>query len=128
MTDENELTRSDHTHQLTTDETKVVERAGSMTKAAAILAALVLVGLVAIQFQVIQQGDHINRVESSTGRVEVSVEELRTFVRQVQAESESETSIAQDRAIKQAVAEVPKIKSILCEAFPDATACQEETP
>lgn len=97
----------------------------AIVRAAVTLLSLVLVGLLAIQYQVLEQSDHIARVENSTERVEFTVEELRAFVRRIEDEAGSETSRAQDEAIQEAVAEVPKIKSILCEAFPDATACQD---
>lgn len=65
----------------------------------------------------------VDDVKESTRATNGSVNHLERFVSRLETPSEAE--IAQNRAVSQAVAQVPQIKGILCEQFPKASNCQE---
>lgn len=55
------------------------------------------------------------------------VSDIRAYVDELQAPPTLEEQ-EQNEAINNAIQIVPRIRDILCEAFPEVTACQEDTP
>jgi hypothetical protein len=84
------------------------------------LATMAVIGLLVL---VQRNNTNVGRLQDSTADVRESVRHLEDFVNEME-EPDPEDE-AMDRAIGDAVAAVPRIESILCEAFPTASACQE---
>lgn len=66
--------------------------------------------------------DTVQRVEESITHVEDQVDRLDVFVDDLEAPNPEDE--ARNAAITEAVNQVPEIRGILCEQFPEATACQ----
>lgn len=65
---------------------------------------------------------NVTELNKSTDAVEASTKRVERFVDDLETETPSEA--AQNAAITAAVNQVPEIRAILCEQFPDATACE----
>lgn len=63
----------------------------------------------------------IQRNNENIEKVSASVEHLEDFVADLEEETPDEQ--ARSQAITEAVRQVPEIRGILCEQFPEATAC-----
>ena len=68
--------------------------------------------------------DSVNTLEESVDEIKRSTRHLEEFVEQLEVNSPEEQE--RNDAITRAVNEVPRIKAILCEAFPEASACRQE--
>jgi hypothetical protein len=66
----------------------------------------------------------VDEIDEATSEVRISVNRLVAFVDEIEADQADPANQAQSDAISRAVAMVPEIRDILCEQFPDATACQ----
>jgi len=66
--------------------------------------------------------DSVTTLEKSVDEIKRSTRHLEEFVEQLEAGSPEEQQ--RNAAITRAVNEVPRIKDILCEAFPEASACR----
>lgn len=95
--------------------------------AAVFVAAVVVVGLAVL---VQQSDDNLDSLEDSVTTVEESVESVAESTERVEAfvddlEEETPEEEAQAAAVAAAVRQVPEIREILCQAFPDVPACLE---
>jgi hypothetical protein len=82
-----------------------------------VLAAFVLLVLV------IGLGYYVRDLATQQDQIQADVAALKAFTAEVQAVSDDEA--AENAAVAEAVRIVPEIKTILCEAFPDASPCLE---
>lgn len=82
-----------------------------------------VVAVVVVGLAVLVQGndDNIDKLNESVSSVEGSTMRVERFVDELETETPSEA--AQNAAVTAAVQQVPEIRAILCEQFPDATAC-----
>ena len=94
----------------------------------ALFAGVLLVVMAAVQWQVLDRNEEIedisaavNRMESNITHTDEAVEDLGAFVEELREETPEEQAL--NTAIRLAVAEVPSIKAILCEAFPSTDPC-----
>lgn len=90
---------------------------------------IVFVFLMALQIQIGQRNDVLNTIDAqvtdlqeSQDQVQASVEDAQAFVTEMREVTPEEAD--RNAAVTEAVQQVPAIRSILCEAFPEATACQ----
>jgi uncharacterized protein YoxC len=84
---------------------------------------LVVVACLAILVQ--RNSQNVDRVDDRLEDVSESVGRLEQFVDEMEAGPSSEQQ-AENDAIAEAVRLVPELKSILCEEFPQASACQQQ--
>lgn len=77
--------------------------------------------VVALAILIQRNNENIENLKGSTRDVSVSVDHLEDFVADLEEETPDER--ARSEAITEAVRQVPEIRDILCEQFPEATAC-----
>jgi len=66
----------------------------------------------------------VDSLKGGVDTVSASTNHVEKFVKQLE-EDPTQEEVAQNQAVSQAVAQVPQIKSILCEQFPEASNCKE---
>lgn len=86
-----------------------------------VVAVVVIAGLAVL---VERNSSNIDKIDMQLQTVEEEVHDLTLFVAELKEETPDEQ--AENAAISNAIRQVPEIKSILCEAFPNATACRVE--
>ena len=100
----------------------VVVGAHKVVKFLAYVVVVLFVVIIGLSIQV-----QINR--TNVNRIQTSVEETERLVHNIDAIANDLSDVSPDEealntAIRLAVSEVPSIKEILCETFPDTTPCQ----
>lgn len=125
----------DHRPELETTAT-VVGKAKAVVDSAEGVLKFIKWAMIVIIFLLAYTSVMLNRVDGNTDKnanateanaeatqdLTESVADLQRFVDQLEEVTPEEA--ARNDAITAAVNQVPSIKSILCEAFPEATACQ----
>lgn len=87
----------------------------AIRRATLVVVIIVFVVAVALQFQVSSRNKSIDDIEAI-------VIDLQEFTDTIEEETPDE--LERSQAIQRAVAQVPEIRQILCEAFPEVPACQ----
>ena len=96
-----------------------------------LLGVSIVVGVVVLALQLQVQtrnkdiqttSESVNQMSADVDELQAIVEDLELFVNETRETTPEEA--ARNAAITAAVQEVPSIKAILCEAFPEATGCQ----
>jgi hypothetical protein len=118
------------TESIVTKTESVVDKAARNIRLVYFVIFVVLVLLAAGAMLIQRNNENIEAVADSNRELKVAIEDinvsvdhLEAFVTEVEAAEADPNNQAQDDAISRAVAMVPEIKAILCEQFPDATAC-----
>lgn len=89
-----------------------------MSKAMAIFVLFIVVVVLALSvYNTIVVGNSDDNIDHLT----VQVDRVEEFVDELEEQTPEESE--RNRAITEAVNQVPQIRSILCEAFPEASAC-----
>jgi hypothetical protein len=88
-----------------------------------LIAFILVVAIVGLAVLVQRNSGTVDDLQRQLTDVQAQVQNLEDFVAELQAPPTTEQQ-AQDEAISNAVRTIPEIRSILCEAFPDATACR----
>jgi uncharacterized protein HemX len=99
----------------------VIDKTDRLVKGLALVVVVMIVLIAGLTYQVQKRNQQIEQISDSAEHINERVDELNRFVDQLQAPNEEEE--AQQQAISRAVRLVPEIKSILCEEFPEASAC-----
>lgn len=79
-----------------------------------------VIGLILVVRQV---SDNVDRLDQKVTVVGEQTQEVKSFVDELKAPPSAEEQ-RQNQAVSEAVRLVPEIRSILCEQFPQASACQ----
>lgn len=85
---------------------------------------VLMVATIVLATVVTRNSRNVDRMSASVDEVKVSVTHLEDFVDELETNTPEEQ--ARNQAITRAVHEVPRIKDILCETFPEASACRGE--
>jgi cell division protein FtsB len=98
------------------------QRSAAVVRWLALIAFILVVAIAGLAVLVQRNSSNVDELQGQLATVQAQVQHLEDFVNELQAPPTTEEQ-AQDAAISNAVRQVPDIKSILCEAFPQATAC-----
>lgn len=108
---------------------KAVDRAEQTTERVLRLLRLVVYGAgvlvfacAALLYLTQELGREVDGVSDDTMKTSEQVDHLEEFVEEL--EQENPEGVVQNAAIAEAVRIVPELREILCEAFPEATACR----
>lgn len=85
------------------------------------ICVVLVVVTIGLATQVHSRNRDIDQMEEIVGDTQEAVTHLEEFV--VELETEDNDELARNEAITRAVNLVPEIRAILCEEFPEATAC-----
>jgi len=86
-----------------------------------VLVLVIMVVVVGLAYLVQNNNRNIDRLDRNLAAMQVQVDHLENFVNDLEAESPDEE--IQNQAVQEAVRQVPQIRAILCEAFPDVPSC-----
>ena len=98
------------------------QRSAAIVRWLALIAFILVVAVAGLAVLVQRNSRNVDKLRGQLSTVQAQVQHLEDFVDELQAPPTTEEQ-AQDEAISNAVRQVPDIKSILCEAFPNASAC-----
>jgi predicted PurR-regulated permease PerM len=95
----------------------------AMVKVLGFLVFVLLVVVIGLAYVVHRNSQNIENLDKGVHEVQESVDHVEDFVNELEQAPPEE--VERNAAISEAVRQVPQIKSILCEQFPNATACRE---
>lgn len=93
-----------------------------LTRAVPLVVSVLFVVVVGLAVLVQRNSRNVEDLTDATTHVQSSTHRVEDFVDELETETPEEA--AQNAAVTAAVQLVPQIKDILCQAFPEATACQ----